>query len=175
MAESRTQLEVLERGKLVAAPGSVQEGQVGIGGVRGDGPDAGPGQGEGLHRGLWGEGDGTAQCPSFQTDLGWRCSTKVVLGGIISIFLCFRRLCKCQVSSSTVLNVLVTSPPGLLHLVGQARLTSMDRCCHLVVEEGDSTLPMWHKQVGEIIVSWRKQRNKQEGSSPDHLEMVAER
>ena len=51
----------------------------------------------------------------------------------------------------------------------------MDRCCHLVVEEGDSTLPMWHKQVGEIIVSWRKQRNKQEGSSPDQLEMVAER
>ena len=78
-------------------------------------------------------------------------------------------------SSSTVLNVLVTSPPGLLHLVGQARLTSMDRCCHLVVEEGDSTLPMWHKQVGEIIVSWRKQRNKHEGSSPDQLEMVAER
>ena len=83
MAESRTQLEVLERGKLVAAPGSVQEGQVGIGGVRGDGPDAGPGQGEGLHRGLWGEGDGAAQCPSFQTDLGWRCSTEVVLGGIM--------------------------------------------------------------------------------------------
>ena len=63
----------------------------------------------------------------------------------------------------------------MLQLVGQARLTSMDRCCHLVVEEGDSTLPMWHKQVGEIIVSWRKQRNKQEGSSPDQLEMVAER
>ena len=63
-----------------------------------------------------------------------------------------------------VLNVLVTSPPRLLQLVGQARLTSMDRCCHLVVEEGDSTLPMCHKQVGEILVSWRKQRNMQEGS-----------
>ena len=51
----------------------------------------------------------------------------------------------------------------------------MDRCCHLVVEEGDCTLPMWHKHVGEIIVSWRKQRNKQESSSPDQLVMVAER
>ena len=83
MAESRTQLEVLERGKFVASPGSVQEGQDGIGGVRGDGPDAVPGQGEGLHRGLCGEGDVAAQGPSFQTDLGWRCSTKVVLGGIM--------------------------------------------------------------------------------------------
>ena len=71
--------------------------------------------------------------------------------------------------------ILVISPPRLLQLVGQARLTSMDRCCHLVVEEGDCTLPMWHKHVGEIIVSWRKQRNKQESSSPDQLVMVAER
>ena len=47
-------------------------------------------------------------------------------------------------------DVLVTSPPRLLKLVGQARLNSMDRCCHLVVEEGGSTLSMWHKQVGEI-------------------------
>ena len=51
----------------------------------------------------------------------------------------------------------------------------MDRCYHLVVEEGDCTLPMWHMHVGEIIVSWRKQRNKQESSSPDQLVMVAER
>ena len=72
-------------------------------------------------------------------------------------------------------DILVTSPPGLLQLVGQARLTSMDRFCHLVVEEGDCTLPMWHKHVGEIIVSWRKQGNKQESSSPDQLVMVAER
>ena len=49
-------------------------------------------------------------------------------------------------------------------MVGQARLTSMDRCCHLVVEEGDRTLPMGHKHVGEIIVSWRKQRNRVEAS-----------
>ena len=46
-------------------------------------------------------------------------------------------------------DVLVTSPPRLLKLVGQARLISMDRCCHHV-EEGGSTLSMWHKQVGEI-------------------------
>ena len=51
----------------------------------------------------------------------------------------------------------------------------MGRCCPLVVEEGDPTLPMWQKQVGEIIVSWRKHRNKQEGSSPNQLVMVAER
>ena len=49
-----------------------------------------------------------------------------------------------------IVHVLVTSPPRLLKLVGQARLTSMDRCCHLVVEEGDRTLSMWHKQVGGI-------------------------
>ena len=60
----------------------------------------------------------------------------------------------------------------MLQLVGQARLTSMDRCCHLVVEEGDLTLYMWHKHVGEIIVSWRKQRNRLEASSPDQLLMV---
>ena len=44
-----------------------------------------------------------------------------------------------------------------------------------MVEEGDRTLPMWHKQVGEIIVSWRKQRNKQESSSPDQLVIMAKR
>ena len=60
-------------------------------------------------------------------------------------------------------------------MVGQARLTSMDRCCHLVVEERDRTLHMWHKHVGEINVSWRKQRNRLEASSPDQLVMVAER
>ena len=62
-----------------------------------------------------------------------------------------------------------------MKLVGQARLTSMNRCCQLAVEKGDNTLPRGHKQVGETIVSWRKQRNKQEGSSPDQLVMVAER
>jgi hypothetical protein len=29
-------------------------------------------------------------------------------------------------------------------------MTSMDMCCHLVVEEGGCTIPMWHKQAGEI-------------------------
>ena len=72
-------------------------------------------------------------------------------------------------------DVLVTSPPRLLKLVGNARPTRTDRCCHLVVKEGDHTLSMWHKQLGEIIVSWRKQRNGQKGSSPDQLVMVAKR
>ena len=59
-------------------------------------------------------------------------------------------------------DILVTYPPRLL-------LTSLDRCYHLVVELGDRTLPMWLKQVGEIIINWQKIRN------PDQLVMVAER
>ena len=72
-------------------------------------------------------------------------------------------------------DVLVTSPLRLLHLVGVDRLTSLYGCCHLVVEEGDSTIPMWHKQVGEIIINWRKIRNRQESGLPDQLVMMAEK
>jgi len=73
------------------------------------------------------------------------------------------------------IDILVTTPPRLLQLLGVSQLTSMNRCCHLVVEEGDRTLPMWHKEVGEIIVSWRKQRNKQDLGLPDQMIMVAEK
>ena len=73
------------------------------------------------------------------------------------------------------IDVLVTTPPRLLQLLGVSKLTTMNRCCHLVVEEGDRTLPMWHKEVGEIIVSWRKQRNKQDYGLPDQMIMVLEK
>ena len=72
-------------------------------------------------------------------------------------------------------DVLVTSPLRLLHLVGVDRLTSLERCCHLVVEEGDRTIPMCYKQVGEIIINWRKIRNRQECGLPDRLMMVVEK
>ena len=34
---------------------------------------------------------------------------------------------------------------------------------------------MWHKQVGEIIINWRKIRNRQECGLPDRLMMVVEK
>jgi superfamily II DNA/RNA helicase len=68
------------------------------------------------------------------------------------------------------LDVLVTAPAWLIQLIGQ-RYTSMNRCCHLVVEEGDRTLYMWQKEVDEIMVSW----HKHDSSLPYQLIIVAER
>ena len=63
-SEARKQLDVLERGKLVAAAGSdgvYRRARLERLGVQGEGPDAATRHGGGVHCGLWGEGD----CPAL--------------------------------------------------------------------------------------------------------------
>ena len=100
------------------------------------------------------------KCASIVAELTQNIPSKSRLGGEVVLACAGAR--NNELSDFNIgVEVLVTSPPWLLMLMGQA-MTSMDRCCHLVVEEGDCTIPMWHKQAGEI-------RKKQNYSSPIQL------
>ena len=70
-------------------------------------------------------------------------------------------------------DVLVTTPPRLLKLLQEDKIVGLERCCHLVIEDGDSLLERFKTQTKEIISTWKKSTVKH--SVPDQLVVVAEK
>ena len=112
------------------------------------------------------------KCASIVFELIQDISSKAKLG--LKVVLACAGALNSEPNDLIGVDVLVTSPARLIQLIGQGH-TSMDRCCHLVVEEGDCTLYMWQKEVEEILVSWRNPKKKQDASLPNQIVIVAER
>ena len=108
------------------------------------------------------------KCASIVFKLIQDISSKARLG--LKVLLASAGAKHTEPSDNIGLDVLVTAPAWLIQLIGQ-RYTSMNRCCHLVVEEGDRTLYMWQKEVDEIMVSWHKHDSR----LPFQHNIVAER
>ena len=71
-------------------------------------------------------------------------------------------------------DVLIASPARLLSLL-QSRLISLERCCHLVVEEADTALQLWAREVHQITAAWKRARAKYPPSSQDQIIAVSEK
>ena len=70
-------------------------------------------------------------------------------------------------------DILVTTPPRLLRLLKEDKIISLERCCHLVIEDGDSLLERFKPQSAEIMTTWKRSTVKKMDSN--QLVVVAEK
>ena len=70
-------------------------------------------------------------------------------------------------------DILVTTPPRLLRLLKEDKIISLERCCHLVIEDGDSLLERFKPQLAEIMTTWKRSTVKNMDSN--QLVVVAEK
>ena len=70
-------------------------------------------------------------------------------------------------------DVVVTTPPRMLKLLQEDKIIGLERCCHLVIEDGDSLLERFKPQTKEIMSTWKKSSVKH--AVPDQLVVVAEK
>ena len=71
-------------------------------------------------------------------------------------------------------DILVTTPARLLKLLCEDRIMTLARCCHLVIEDGDTMVSMWGKELSEIMTLWKKSKIKKTGML-DQVIIVAEK
>ena len=71
-------------------------------------------------------------------------------------------------------DVLLASPARLLGLL-QSGLVTLGRCCHLVLEDADTTLQVWAEEVHQITGEWKRSRAQYRASSQDQIIAVAEK
>ena len=71
-------------------------------------------------------------------------------------------------------DVLIASPARLISLLDR-NLINLQRTCHFVVEDADTTLQVWAQEVQQITVAWKKSRATKPQSSRDQIIAVAEK
>ena len=67
----------------------------------------------------------------------------------------------------------MTTPPRLLKLLQEDKIIGLERCCHLVIEDGDSLLERFKPQTKEIMSTWKKSTVKH--VVPGQLVVVSEK
>ena len=57
--------------------------------------------------------------------------------------------------------ILVTTPPKLLKLLTDEAIISLDRCCHLIIDDADFVFSHWHRLLDGLFRKWRMSRKKE--------------
>merc|ERR1719369_2011081 len=70
-------------------------------------------------------------------------------------------------------DVLVISPPRLVQLVRE-RITGLDRCCHLLMEDAHINLQIYLQDIVRVLVEWRRKRTGNLSKVPDQVVVVGE-
>ena len=70
-------------------------------------------------------------------------------------------------------DILVSTPLRLLKLVNDDQMISLDRCCHIVIEDGDVILTKWQREIAEVMMMWK--RSKQKQSALDQIIVVSDK
>ena len=71
-------------------------------------------------------------------------------------------------------DLLIASPARLIKLLQSGQI-NLERCCHLVLEEADTTLQVWAEEVYQIRRIWEKARANHPPSNQDQTIAVAEK